>query len=180
MLTLLERVVESHSFRFVKGYEMIRKEECEKRAEELLQPICTAQGLELVDVEYVKEGATRYLRAYLDKPGGIKIGDCEAASRAWEAELDRADFIEEAYTLEVSSPGLLRPFKKDRDYQRNIGNDVELHLFKPDADKNKEYIGMLEAFDSDTVTLSFGEGDTKTFARRDVSLVRPYIDFSDF
>ena len=78
---------------------MIRREECERRAEELLQPICTAQGLELVDVEYVKEGSTRYLRAYLDKAGGIKIGDCEAASRAWEAELDKADFIEEAYTL---------------------------------------------------------------------------------
>ena len=158
---------------------MIRKEECEKRAEELLEPVCADLGLELVDVEYVKEGATRYLRAYLDKPGGIKIGDCEAASRAWEEKLDRADFIDEAYTLEVSSPGLLRPFKKDRDYARNIGNDVELHLFKADAEKNKEYIGMLDAFDSETVTLQIGDDEKKTFARRDISLVRPYIDFSD-
>ena len=159
---------------------MIRKEECEKKAEELLQPICAAQGLELVDVEYVKEGSTRYLRAYLDKESGIKIGDCEAASRAWEAVLDKADFIEEAYTLEVSSPGLLRPIKKERDFLRNVGKDVELHLFKPDAEKNKEYIGVLDAFDSETVTLSFGEGEAKTFARRDISLLRPYIDFSDF
>ena len=159
---------------------MIRKEECERRAEALLLPICEANGLELVDVEYVKEGSTRYLRAYLDKAGGIKINDCEAASRAWEAELDKADFIEEAYTLEVSSPGLLRPFKKDRDYQRNIGNDVEIHLFKADSDKKKEYIGMLDAFDSETLTIVTDDEVKKTFIRKDISLVRPYIDFSDF
>ncbi len=159
---------------------MIRKEDCERRAEELLVPICEANGFELVDVEYVKEGSTRYLRAYLDKPGGIKIGDCETASRAWEAELDRADFIDDAYTLEVSSPGLLRPFKKDRDFARNIGNDVEIHLFKADADRNKEYVGMLDAFDTDSVTIVLEDETKKTFARRDISLARPYIDFSDF
>ena len=159
---------------------MIRKEDCERRAEELLVPICEANGFELVDVEYVKEGSTRYLRAYLDKPGGIKIGDCEKASRAWEAELDRADFIDDAYTLEVSSPGLLRPFKKDRDFARNIGNDVEIHLFKADADRNKEYVGMLDAFDADTVTIVLEDETKKSFARRDISLARPYIDFSDF
>ena len=159
---------------------MIRKEDCERRAEELLIPICEANGLELVDVEYVKEGSARYLRAYLDKPGGIKINDCEAASRAWEAELDKADFIEDAYTLEVSSPGLLRPFKKDRDYTRNIGNDVEIHLFRADPDKKKEYIGMLDAFDAETVTIVLEDETKKTFARKDISLARPYIDFSDF
>ena len=159
---------------------MIRKEECERRAEALLLPICEANGLELVDVEYVKEGSTRYLRAYLDKAGGIKINDCETASRAWEAELDKEDFIEEAYTLEVSSPGLLRPFKKDRDYQRNIGNDVEIHLFKADADRKKEYVGMLDSFDPETLTIVTEDETKKTFQRKDISLVRPYIDFSDF
>ena len=158
---------------------MIRKEDCERRAEELLIPICEANGFELVDVEYVKEGSTRYLRAYLDKAGGLKINDCETASRAWEAELDKADFIDEAYTLEVSSPGLLRPLKKDKDFLRNIGNDVEIHLFKADADKNKEYIGMLDAFDAESVTVDLGDEQKKTFARKDISLVRPYIDFSD-
>lgn len=133
-----------------------------------------------MDVEYVKEGSTRYLRAYLDKAGGIKINDCELASRAWEAELDKADFIDDAYTLEVSSPGLLRPFKKDRDYTRNIGNEIEIHLFKADAEKNKEYVGVLDAFDADTVTIELEDGKKKSIARRDISLARPYIDFSDF
>ena len=133
---------------------MIRKEDCERRAEELLIPICEANGLELVDVEYVKEGSARYLRAYLDKPGGIKINDCEAASRAWEAELDKADFIEDAYTL--------------------------IHLFRADPDKKKEYIGMLDAFDAETVTIVLEDETKKTFARKDISLARPYIDFSDF
>ncbi len=159
---------------------MIRKEDCERRAEELLIPICEANGFELVDVEYVKEGSTRYLRAYLDKAGGIKINDCELASRAWEAELDKADFIDDAYTLEVSSPGLLRPFKKDRDYTRNIGNEIEIHLFKADAEKNKEYVGVLDAFDADSVTIELEDGNKKSIARRDISLARPYIDFSDF
>ena len=174
-----ERVVKSHSFRFVKGKTLIKKEDCEKRAEALLAPICEKLSLEIVDVEYVKEGSTRYLRAYLDKPGGIKIGDCEAASRAWETELDKADFIDDAYTLEVSSPGLLRPFKKDRDYERNIGNDVEIHLFKADTEKNKEYIGKLFACDSESLTLELDDGVMKRIERRDISLARPYIDFSD-
>lgn len=159
---------------------MIRKEDCERRAEELLIPICEANGFELVDVEYVKEGQTRYLRAYLDKAGGIKINDCELASRAWEAELDKADFIDEAYTLEVSSPGMLRPFKKDRDYSRAIGSTIEIRLFKADADKQKEYVGVLDAFDADSVTIVPDGGTKKTIARRDISLARPYIDFTDF
>ena len=158
----------------------MRKEECENRAETLLVPICEDLGLEIVDVEYVKEGAVRFLRAYLDKPGGIRINDCEAASRAWEAKLDKEDFIEDAYTLEVSSPGLLRPFKKDRDFERSLGTEVEIRLFKPDADKNKEYVGRLDAFDADTVTVEIQDGQTKTIARRDIALARPYIDFSDF
>lgn len=158
----------------------MRKEECESRAEALLVPICGDMGLEIVDVEYVKEGTVRYLRAYLDKPGGIRINDCEAASRAWEAKLDKEDFIEDAYTLEVSSPGLLRPFKKDRDYERNLGTEIEIRLFKPDADKNKEYVGRLEAFDPETLTVETDEGHIKTFARKDIALARPYIDFSDF
>ena len=154
---------------------LIRKEECEKRAEELLQPICEAQGRELVDVEYVKEGATRYLRAYLDKPGGIKIGDCEAASRAWEAELDKADFIEEAYTLEVSSPGLGRQLKKDRHFANSIGQDVELKLFKP-RDGVKEFAGTLKAFDDTTVTVTINNED-ETFIRKEISVIKLALDF---
>ena len=80
-------------------------------------PIVETKGFELVDVEWVKEGANWYLRAYIDKPDGVNIGDCEAVSRALSDKLDEADFIEDAYILEVSSPGLGRPLKKDKDLQ---------------------------------------------------------------
>lgn len=96
------------------------KESYEQRTEELLIPILTKYEFELVDVEYVKEAGTWYLRAYIDKPGGIAINDCEVVSRNslifWIK-----DFIDDSYILEVSSPGLGRPLKKDRDFARSIG-----------------------------------------------------------
>lgn len=157
---------------------MIRKEDCERRTEELLKPITEANGFEIVDVEYVKEGSTRFLRAYIDKPGGIRIDDCELVSRALDAALDKADFIDEPYTLEISSPGLLRPLKKDRDYERNLGKEIEVQLFKA-MDKQKEFIGVLCRYDAESAVITEEDGTERTFARRDISLARPYIDFSD-
>ena len=95
---------------------MGKKETYEQKAEQLLIPIVDAHGFELVDVEYVKEGSNFYLRAYIDKPGGITVDDCETVSRAFSDKLDETDFIEEAYIMEVSSPGLGRPLKKEKDY----------------------------------------------------------------
>ena len=94
---------------------MGKKETYEQKAEQLLIPIVDAHGFELVDVEYVKEGSNFYLRAYIDKPGGITVDDCETVSRAFSDKLDETDFIEEAYIMEVSSPGLGRPLKKEKD-----------------------------------------------------------------
>lgn len=91
---------------------MSRREEYEQKAEELITPIVEANGFELVDVEYVKEGGTWYLRAYIDKEGGITVDDCEIVSRAFSDRLDAEDFIDDAYIMEVSSPGLGRPLKK--------------------------------------------------------------------
>ena len=85
---------------------MSKKETYEQKAEALILPIVEAQGFELVDVEYVKEGSNYYLRAYIDKPQGITVDDCEVVSRAFSQKLDEEDFIEEAYIMEVSSPGL--------------------------------------------------------------------------
>ena len=97
---------------------MLKREEIEKRAEELLMPIVEENHFELVDIEYVKEGGTKYLRAYIDKPGGIHVDDCETVSRAFSDVLDEKDFIEESYVLEVSSPGLGRPLKKEKDFAK--------------------------------------------------------------
>lgn len=91
---------------------MSRREEYEQQTETLLEPIVTELGFELVDVEYVKEGGTWYLRAYIDKPGGIAVDDCEAVSRRFSDILDEKDYIADSYVFEVSSPGLGRPLKK--------------------------------------------------------------------
>ena len=92
------------------------KSNTEKKVLPLLEPIVAERGLELVDLEFVKEGANWYLRVYIDKEGGVSIDDCEAVSRALEAKLDEKDPIEQAYVLEVSSPGIDRPLKKDADF----------------------------------------------------------------
>ena len=95
---------------------MARRVDIETKTEELVLPIIEANNFELVDVEYVKEGANWYLRVYADKEGGIAIDDCVLISRSLEEKLDAEDFIEDAYILEVSSPGLGRPLKKEKDY----------------------------------------------------------------
>lgn len=122
---------------------MTKREEYESRTEKLMLPIVEEMNFELVDVEYVKEGGTWYLRAYIDKPGGIAIDDCELISRALSDELDAQDFIEDSYILEVSSPGLGRPLKKDRDFERSIGQEVEVRTFRA-IDGQKEFTGILK------------------------------------
>lgn len=131
---------------------MSKREDYESRTEELLAPIAEVNQVEIYDVEYVKEGSDYYLRAYIDKPEGVNILDCENVSRALSEALDKADFIPDAYILEVSSPGLGRTLKKDKHLQKSIGEEVEIKLFKP-IDKCKEFSGILESFDADTVTI---------------------------
>ena len=149
---------------------MSRREDYEARTEGLLAPIAEANGVSVYDVEYVKEGSDYYLRAYIDKPEGVNIQDCENVSRALSDMLDREDFIPDAYILEVSSPGLGRALKKDRHLQASLGEEVEIKLYKP-VEKCKEFAGILESFDSETLTVR--EGDTpRTFSRSDIALVR--------
>ena len=154
---------------------MGKRESYEAKTTELIQPVVEANGVELFDVDYVKEGSDWYLRAYIDKPDGVNIGNCEAVSRALSDKLDEADFIEDAYILEVSSPGLGRTLKKDKHLQKSIGEEVEIKLFKP-IDKCKEFSGILESFDADTVTIT-EEGTPRTFARADIALIRLALDF---
>ena len=147
----------------------------EARTEPLLAPIAERFGVEIYDIEYVKEGADYYLRAYIDKPGGVNITDCENVSRALSDELDREDFIKDAYILEVSSPGLGRALKKDKHLEKSLGEEVELKTYKP-IDKQKEFAGILKAYDADTITITIDDED-KIFARKDIAIIRLALDF---
>ena len=159
-----------------------KKEDYEKQAEELLAPIVEKMGIEIYDIEYVKEGSDFYLRAYIDKPEGVNINDCEAVSRAFSDALDEADPIPDAYILEVSSPGLGRTLKKDKHLQKSIGEEVEIKLFKP-LEKRKDFAGILEGFDGEKIIIredadEDGQGGTvREFARKDIALVRLALDF---
>ena len=150
------------------------KRDYESRTEELLTPIAEAVGVSVYDVEYVKEGSDWYLRCYIDKPDGVTIQDCETVSRALSDRLDE-DYIADAYILEVSSPGLGRTLKKDKHLAKSIGQEVEIKTYKP-IEKQKEFSGVLRAFDQDTVTIEMQTGEMK-FDRSDVALIRLALDF---
>ena len=154
---------------------MSKRETYEERTEKLLQPIVEKFAVEVYDVEYVKEGRDYYLRVYIDKPDGVNILDCENVSRALSDALDREDFIADAYVLEVSSPGLGRALKKEKHLQAAIGREVEIKLYKP-VDKCREFAGVLEGVDKDSITILEGE-TARTFRRTDVAQVRLAIDF---
>lgn len=151
------------------------KRDYESRTEELLTPIAEAAGVSVYDVEYVKEGSEWYLRCYIDKPDGVTIEDCETVSRALSDRLDEEDYITDAYILEVSSPGLGRTLKKDKHLAKSIGQEVELKTYKP-IEKQKEFSGILRAFDQDTVTIETQTGEIQ-FDRSDVALIRLALDF---
>ena len=155
---------------------MSRREDYEKMTEELLEPVVGEFGFELVDVEYVKEAGTWYLRAHIDKPGGITVDDCEAVSRKFSDILDEKDYIEDTYIFEVSSPGLGRPLKKEKDFQRSLGEEVEIRTYRP-IDRQKEFSGILKAFDRDTVTIVYEDDAEQVFQRSDIALIRLALDF---
>ena len=154
----------------------MNRREYELRTEDLLLPILAQHGFELVDVEFVKEGSTWYLRSYIDKPGGINVDDCETVSRALETELDREDYIREAYVLEVSSPGLGRPLKKEKDYIRNEGKEIELRLYKS-FEHEKELRGVLKAWTKDSVTIVTDSGRELVFQKKELALVSEAFDW---
>ena len=154
---------------------MSRRQEYEQKAEALITPIVDSMNFELVDVEYVKEAGNWYLRAYIDKEGGITVNDCEAVSRLFSDRLDEEDFIEDSYIMEVSSPGLGRPLKKEKDYIRSMGKELEIRTYRP-IDKEKEFYGILRAYDQDTVTIE-AEDTTRTFQKKDIALIRLAIHF---
>ena len=154
---------------------MSKSKTYESRTEDLLTPIVEKFGVSIYDVEYVKEGSDWYLRAYIDKDGGVDINDCENVSRALSDALDKEDFIAEAYILEVSSPGLGRTLKKDKHLEKSLGEEVEVKTYKP-IDNCKEFAGILKAYDDKTVTIETDNTEI-CFAKSDIALVRLALDF---
>jgi ribosome maturation factor RimP len=133
------------------------KADYEARTEKMMTPIADRLSLKIYDVEFVKEGEEYYLRVYIDKENGVTIDDCEAASRALSDELDKEDFISEAYILEVSSPGLGRTLKKERHYLNSLGQEVEIKTYKP-IDGLKEFTGILKDYKDGTVMIETDAG----------------------
>lgn len=155
---------------------MSKRETYEARTEELIAPILERMDFELVDVEYVKEGGTWYLRAYIDKAGGITVNDCESVAREMNEILDREDYIEDSYVFEVSSPGLGRPLKKEKDYIRSMGKEIEIRTYRA-INREKEFYGILSAYDENTVTIEQEDGGNMTFDKKDIALIRLAFDF---
>ncbi len=155
---------------------LAKKEIYEQKTEALLIPVVEKHGFELVDVEYVKEGANWYLRAYIDKPGGIAVDDCEVVSRELSDLLDEKDYIEDSYILEVSSPGLGRPLKKEKDFQRSLGEEIEIRTYRA-IDRQKEFVGILTDYDKTSVTIEYEDGEKMTFEKSDIALCRLAFDF---
>lgn len=154
----------------------MKAKDIETRTEELILPILERLGFELYDVEYVKEGQDYYLRAYIDKEGGVDINDCVAVSREMNDLIDAEDFgSDEGYIFEVSSPGLGRVLKKDKHLQKSIGQDVDIKTYKP-VNGAKEFTGALSAFDKETITVTFDDG-VEIFNRADIAQIKLTIDF---
>lgn len=141
----------------------------------LAEPVVTAQGCSLWDVEYVKEAGSWYLRVYIDKEGGVSIDDCEAVSRTLDPILDEADPIPDAYTFEVSSAGADRVLKKAAHFQAFLGEAVDVKLYKP-REGRKEFTGPLTAYDNGAVTLAL-EPEPLTFQKEEIAQVRLHVSF---
>ena len=154
---------------------MTKREEYESRTEKLVLQITEKMNFSVVDVEYVKEGSDYFLRAYIDKEGGITIDDCEAVSRKLSDMLDKEDFIPDAYILEVSSPGLGRQLKKEKDFIRSVGQEIDVKLYKA-IEKQKDFTGILKENETDAIVLQVGQNEIR-FLKKDISLARLTVHF---
>ena len=129
----------------------------EEKVEALLEKKIEEIGYELYDVEYAKEGKNSFLRIFIDKREGIDLNDCEKVNDAISDLLDTADYIKEQYFLEVSSPGIERVIRKDKHLKQNIGKEINVKLFKKKEKKKKEYQGILQEFNDESIVLEENE-----------------------
>ena len=159
-----------------RGVKMAKANNTELKVLPLLEPIVEANGLELVDLEFVKEGVNWYLRVYIDKDGGVNIDDCELVSRALETKLDEKDPIEQAYILEVSSPGIDRPLKKEADFVKYQGEIIDVKLYKA-VNGSKQYQGKLLGLENGVLSIEEENGNVVTFEHKDTASVRLAVIF---
>lgn len=141
---------------------------------QLAQPVAEEHGVELWDVEFVKEAGTQYLRVFIDKDGGVDINDCEAVSRALDPILDEADPIPCSYVFEVGSAGIDRELKRPSDFEKFMGSAVQVKLYQP-YEGQKSYVGQLKAYDNGDVTLAVGNREL-TLKKPMIAQVRLYVE----
>ena len=149
--------------------------EIEEAVEKLLEPILEADGIEVVDVEYVREGSEYFLRLYLDKEGGVDINDCEAVSRAMDPILDEKDPIPTSYHFEVCSAGLERVLKRPGDFRRFLGSPITVKLYRP-RNGLKEIPCVLKNYNEGRLTVEAGK-ETITFEKSEVAQARLRVEF---
>ena len=152
----------------------MNKKSTEDFVKKMVEDIIKSSDIELVDIEYVKEGPFMYLKVYIDKPEGITVEDTADVSRALNKKLDDVDLIKEQYFLEVSSPGIERPFKKDADYQKNIGELVEAKFFKP-IDGKKAVSGILLEKNENGVVIQLND-ENITIELKDISKINKMLE----
>lgn len=151
----------------------------EERVENLIQKKIEELGYILYDVQYAKEGQNYFLRVFIEKnDGAIDLNDCEKVNDGINDLLDTADYIKEQYFLEVSSTGVEKVLRKDKQLKDNIGNEVEIKLFKP-INKQKEFIGILEDFSEDEITLKLENDENINIDRKDISLIKTTFNWDE-
>lgn len=154
----------------------MKKSEIVDRVEKMVTAITDGKGYEMVDVEYVKEAGQFYLRVVVDKEGGISLNECEEVSRELSPKLDENDFIKENYYLEVSSPGIDRALKRDKEFVKYKGRDVEIKLYKA-IDGVKQFEGELVGLDEENNIVVIINNEEMKFNRKDVAIIRLAIKF---
>lgn len=154
----------------------MKKSEIVDRVEKMVTAITDEKGYEMVDVEYVKEAGQFYLRVVVDKEGGISLNECEEVSRGLSPKLDENDFIKENYYLEVSSPGIDRALKRDKEFVKYKGRDVEIKLYKA-IDGVKQFEGELVGLDEENNIVVIINNEEMKFNRKDVAIIRLAIKF---
>lgn len=151
----------------------------EERVETLIKSKVEDLGYSLYDVQYVKEGQNYFLRVFIEKQDGtIDLNDCEKVNDGINDILDTADYIKEQYFLEVSSTGIEKVLRKDKHLTENIGNEIEVKLFKP-INKQKEFVGILKSFNNEEILLTISEDEEITLNRKDISLIKTVFDWDN-
>ena len=154
---------------------MSKKSELESRVGRLVEPQILEKGVELVDVEYAREGKIQYLRVLIDKRGGVTIDECEAVSRRIDPILEEAGLMADVDTFEVSSPGLDRPLKKPADFARHMGEEIDVGLYKA-IGGDKTITGTLTDYEDGGLTLETADGPIK-LEKGEIAVVKQHLDF---